>query len=389
MTTETSTSASVRFALSEEQQALVEMATGLARRHQPDPYVSYDDAGEFPWDFMHVIAAQGLTGIDIPAELGGQGLTLLDAIIVIASVAQAAPHLADAVQATNFGAIRQIAAFGGERVRTDVLTPILQGQALATIAMSEPGGGSALATLRTRARREGADVVVNGSKVFNSSGPHATHYVAWARFGEERDAIGAVVIPSDAPGFERGKTERFISGEAHCTLSFDDCRVPADYILVDHDGMRRMMSIFNIERLGNATRSYAYGELALRLATEYMLDRETGKGRLADHQGLQWKLADMRMKLDAAQLLLYRAAVELHEGSPNAMYTSIAKCVANEAGHEACHQALQIFGGYGFSSDSVLDYLWKRTRGWMIAGGSTEIQRNRIARAILRQHGGR
>jgi alkylation response protein AidB-like acyl-CoA dehydrogenase len=380
------TESGISFQMTSEQRAIVEMAQGLAKKHQPDPYVSWEEAGSFPWEFMRELSKHGLTGIDIPAEKGGQGLTLLDALLVIAAVAQVAPHMADAVQVTNFGAIRQIAAFGGDRVVEEVLKPILAGEAIATIAMSEPGGGSALSTLRTRAVRDGEEVVLNGSKVFNSSGPHASYYVAWARFGEEREAVGAIVVPDTAPGFERGATERFISGEVHCTLSFDDCRVPAEYVLVDHDGMRKMMAIFNIERLGNATRSYAYGELALRLATQYMLDRETGTGRLADHQGLQWKLADLRMKLDAAQLLLYRAAVELRDGRPDPLYTSIAKCVANEAGHEACHQALQIFGGYGFSSDSPLDYLWKRTRGWMIAGGSTEIQRNRIAREVLKRH---
>lgn len=374
------------FNLTEEQVAVVAMAEGLARRHQPNPYVSYSDAGKFPWEFSRELAKHDLTGINVPIEVGGQGLTLLDSLLVIAAVARTAPHLADAVQATNFGAVRQVAEFGGDRVIDDVLKPVLQGQALATVAMSEPGGGSALASLQTRARREGSDVIVNGSKVFNSSGPHATHYVVWARFGDDPRATGAVVVPATTAGFSRGVTERFISGEAHCALSFVDCRVPAEYVLTDQDGIRKMMSIFNIERLGNAARSYGYGELAFNLAVQYVLERETGKGRLADYQGLQWKLADMRMRLDAAKLLLYRAATELLNGYPSAVNTSIAKCVANEAGHDACDQALQIFGGYGFSSDSPIDYLWKRTRGWMIAGGSLEIQRNRIAREILRSN---
>lgn len=261
-----------------------------------------------------------------------RGLDLIDAVLALAAVAETAPHLADAVQAANFGAVRQIAAFGSDRVVEEVLRPILAGRALATIGMSEPGGGTALSHLHTRARREGAEVVLHGGKVFNSNGPHATHFVVWARFGDERHDIGAVVVPAGAPGLERGATERFISGEAHCALSFDGCRVPADHVLLDHDGMRRMMPVFNIERLGNATRSYAYGELALRLATGYMLERETAGGHLADHQ------------------------------------------------------ALQIFGGYGYTSESQVDYLFKRTRGWMIASGSVEIQRQRIAREVLRRH---
>jgi len=375
------------FSLTGEQQDMTEMAAGLARRHEPEPYVSWEEAGKFPWEFMRELSAHGLTGIDLPEEQGGQGLALLDTVLVIEAVASAAPHLADAVQGTNFGAIRQISAFAGDRLIAEVLAPLLSGEAYTTIAMTEPGGGSALSTLRTAARRDGGDVIVDGTKVFNSGGPHATHYVVWVRFGSEREDIGAVVVPADTPGFSRGASERFMSGELHCELSFDDCRVPADYVLVDHDGMRRMMSVFNIERLGNATRSYAYGELALRLATGYMMERETAGGRLADYQGLQWKLADMRMRLDSAKLLLYRAASELRDGVPDPMYTSIAKCVANEAGFEAANQALQIFGGYGYTTDSPLDYIFKRTRGWMIAGGSVELQRHRIAREVFKRHG--
>lgn len=376
----------MNFELTPEQDALVEMARGLAGRHQPNPYVSWQDAGEFPWDFMRDLSAHELTGIDIREDRGGQGLSLLDSVLVIVAVASTAPHLADAAQAANFGAIRQIAAFGSQRAVDDVLRPILSGHALATIAMSEPGGGSALAALRSKARLDGDEVVVDASKSFNSGGPHATHYVVWARFTDGADGIGAVVVPADVDGFSRGAPERFMSGELHCTLSFDGCRVPRDYVLVDRDGMRRMMAVFNVERLGNAARSYAYGELALRLATGYVLERETAGGRLADLQGLQWKLADMRMRLDSAKLLLYRAAIELRDGFPDPLNTSIAKCVCNEAGFDATNQAMQLLGGYGYTNDSPLPYLFRRTRGWMIAGGTVELQRNRIAREILRRY---
>ncbi|MEZ4588354.1 MAG: acyl-CoA dehydrogenase family protein [Gemmatimonadales bacterium] len=372
------------FELTEEQQALAEMAAGLSRRRAPNPNVAPEQAGEFPWEFAHELADHDLTGIDIPAEKGGQGLSLLDSILVLSAVARTAPHLGDAVQATNFGAIRQVAAFAGERLIADVLAPALAGRALITVGMTEPGGGSALGGLRTRARRTGDTIVVDGSKVFNSQGPEATHCVVWSRFGDETDSIGAVVVPTDTAGFSRGATEHYMSGEAHCTLSFERCEVPAEYMLLKGDGMRRMMPVFNIERLGNAARSHAFGELALRLATEHMLERETGGGRLADYQGLRWKLAEMRLRLDAAGLLLHRAALQLSDGIPDPLNTSLAKLAANEAGFHAANEALQIFGGYGFTEDSPLNYLFKRTRGWMIAGGSVEMQRNRIASEMLR-----
>lgn len=374
------------FSLTPEQKQLVELAHSLAKNHASNPVVTWAEAGTYPWEFAKVLADHGLTGMNIPEEKGGQGLSLFDSILVLEAVGRTAPHLADAVQGTNFGAIRQLAAFGSQHVVDEVLALILAGKALATVGMSEPGAGSALASLSTRVRRHGDRVAVSGTKVFNSNGPHATHYVVWAKFGDEASTVGAVVVPADTPGFSRGKVERFISGEVHCQLNFDDCMVPADYVLVDHDGMRRMMQVFNIERLGNATRSYALGELAFNLATDHMLNRESGGKRLADLQGLQWKLADLRIKLDAAQLLLYRAALDLRDGFPDPLNTSIAKVHANEVGFQAANEALQIFGGYGFTTEYPLDYLFKRTRGWMIAGGSVEVQKNRIAREVLSRH---
>lgn len=374
------------FALTEEQQALVEMAKGLARRHSPDPRVTWEDAAHFPWDFCRALAEHGLTGIDIPVERGGQGLSLLDSVLALEAIGSTSPHLADAVQVTNFGAVRQIAAFAGERVVKEVLGEIMAGRAMATIAMSEPGAGSAVTSLTTRAQVDGDLVRVTGQKVFNSNGPHATHYVVWARFGEARDQVGAVVVAADSPGFSRGKPERFLSGELHCALHFNGATAPRDYILLDRDGTRRMLSIFNIERLGNATRSLAFGELALRLATTHLLERETGGKRLADLQGLQWKLADARLQLDGARLLLYRAASALQAGVPDPLYTSMAKVACNEAGFNVANQALQLFGGYGFTTEYPLDYLLMRCRGWMIAGGSVEVQRNRIAHEILKRH---
>jgi len=332
-----------------------------------------------------VLAGHGLTGIDMPPSLGGQGGTLLDALLVMEAVGRVAPHLADAVQATNFGAVRQIAAFGRERVVEEVLGRILAGDALATVAMSEPDAGSGLSALRTVARHDGHEVVLDGGKVFNSNGPHATHFVVWCRFGPGRGDVGAVVVPADAPGFTKGRVERFSSGESYCSLHFDSCRVPEDYVLLEQDGIRQMMPVFNVERLGNAARSYAFGELAFDLATRYMVERRVAGQTLAERQGLRWRIADLRARLDAARLLLYRAATELDtRGVPKAQNVSVAKLFANEVGFDAANQALQIFGGYGFSSESPLRYVFHRTRGWMIAGGTVEVQRNRIADSVFR-----
>lgn len=360
---------------------------GIARK-LASKYADRSDAGEdeYDWELVRELAAHGLTGIDLPSDLGGQDGSLLDAVLVLEAVGSTAPQRADDVHTTSFGAIRQIARFAETDVLQDIARQIVAGQALASIAMSEPSVGSALSHLTSRASINGGQVTVTGQKLFNTNGPYATHYVVWVRFGPAITDIGAVVVPNDSRGFARGATERFISGEVHCALYFDDVVLPEDYVLLREDGIRRMFSIFNIERLGNASRSLAFGELALSLAQHHMIERTTGGRSLADLQGLRWKLADMRMALDAARLLVYRAATELGaDGAPTASNVAIAKASANVAGFDAADQAMQIMGGYGYTAGSPVDYLWRRTRGWKIAGGSIEVLKNRIADEMFKQ----
>lgn len=373
------------FRLTEEQRALKETAAKIGESLARDA-IGED---EYPFAYLTTLARYGLTGIDLPETDGGRGLELTDAILVLESITQANPRAGDAVQATNFGAIRQIAALAAPEVKARYLTPLLEGTSLASVAISEPEAGSSVSELRTSARVEGDAVVINGSKVFNSNGPFATHYVVWARFFEGSHGIGAVIVPSDAPGFSRGKTERYLSGEAHCTLHFDACRVPVENVLASEGGLHRLMPIFNIERLGNAARSLACGQRALDLAVVHVLQRRQFGQPLAEFQGLRWKFAEARTKLDAARLLLYRAATETEGGVPDACLSAMAKLACNTAGYDAANEAVQMFGGYGMSTEYPLAYLLARTRAWMIAGGSLEILKNRIADAMLGRVGRR
>lgn len=373
------------FRLTEEQRALQETAAkigGSLGKIQ----VSED---AYPFEYLTTLARYDLTGIDLPESYGGQGLQLIDAILVLEAVTKANPRVGDAVQATNFGPIRQIAALGTAEQRSRLLTPLLEGKALASVAISEPEAGSAVSELRTTARIEADEVVIDGSKVFNSNGPFVTHYVVWARFSEGSRGIGVVVVPADAPGFARGKTEHYLSGEAHCTLHFDACRVPVSNILATEGGLHRLMPIFNIERLGNAARSLACGWHALDLAVEHLGQRRVSGRPLAEYQGLRWKVAEARVKLEGAQLLLYRAATDTRDGMPDGTLSAIAKLACNTAGYEAADEAAQMFGGYGMSTDYPLAYLLARTRAWMIAGGSLEVLRNRIADSMLGRPGPR
>jgi alkylation response protein AidB-like acyl-CoA dehydrogenase len=174
-----------------------------------------------------------------------------------------------------------------------------------------------------------------------------------------------------------------MNGEQWCALHFADCFVPDSQVLLGEGGFTKQIGGFNVERLGNASRSIALGRYAFDEAVEHVKSRTQFGRTLSEFQGLQWMFAEAAVKLDAAQLLLLRAVMEAEEGAPPAQSTAIAKFAANQAGYGAADVALQAMGGTGFSSDSLVEYCFRRTRGWMIAGGSTEILKNRIAEGVF------
>ena len=235
--------------------------------------------------------------------------------------------------------------------------------------MTEPEAGSAVTDLKTRARIEGDEVVLTGQKIFTTNAASADAFVIWCRFGESSRTSGAVIVERDAPGLTVDSTNRFMSGERYGMLYLEDARVPRENVLLDEDGFRKMLAVFNVERLGNASRSLALGQAAFDRAVAYAQERRQFGRRLCEFQGLQWRFAEMKLKLDAARLLLYRAATNADAGLPSELETALAKLACNRAGFEVANDALQIFGGYGYDQEAAVNYIFRRTRGWMIAGG--------------------
>jgi alkylation response protein AidB-like acyl-CoA dehydrogenase len=371
------------FQLSEYHQDLVRSTRELARREFGPRAFTWEARDAFPREYLAVLARHGLAGITMPEADGGQGGKLLDAVLAIETVAQVCPHAGDCVQALNFGAIQQLARHGAPALKERYLRPCLAGERLITIAMSEPEAGSAVTDLRASARREGDAVVVNGRKLFTTNAAEADTFVVWVKFGASSRTAGAVLVERGTAGFTVDSTHRFMSGEPYGMLYLDDCRVPAENVLLDEDGFGKMLAVFNVERLGNASRSLALGQAAFEMAVDYARERRQFGRRLAEFQGLQWRCAEMKLKLDAARLLLYRAAANADAGLPSALETALAKLACNRAGFEVANDALQLFGGYGYDREAAVSYLFRRTRGWMIAGGTIEQLLNRIAGDIF------
>jgi alkylation response protein AidB-like acyl-CoA dehydrogenase len=371
------------FTYSEDQRLFRDSVRGFAERHLPDGALARAHAGTFPWDVAQLMAENGLLGITIPESDGGQGGTLMDAVIATEQIASQCPRSADVLQFGSFGPIRVLAEYGTDEQKQRILTRLLAGKALIAVAMTEPDAGSAVTDLRTTATPDGDGFRINGSKVFTSHGPEADYFLAYVRFGPGVGGIGSVLIERDAEGFSHGEPTGFLSGDAWMPLFFDNLYVGPENVLLGEGGFKKQIAGFNVERIGNASRSLALGQFAFDVAREHAQTRQQFDRPLSEFQGLQWKFADMKMQLDAARLLLYRAATNADGGFPDAGETAIAKAYCNRAGFDATSEAMQILGGAGYSKDSLIEYCFRRTRGWMIAGGSVEILKNRIAETIF------
>jgi alkylation response protein AidB-like acyl-CoA dehydrogenase len=373
----------MHFELSEEQRLFRDSVAAFAQRRLADGALARAHSDDYPWDVARGMADQGLLGITIPEEKGGLGGTLMDAVIAIEQVAAACPRSADVVQAGNFGAIRTLAQFCTEQQRDEYLAPLLKGDGLIAVAMTEPGAGSAVTELTTMATPDGDGYRVTGQKIFTTHGLHATVFLVYVRYGPGTGNIGSVLIERGQEGFTFGKPVRFLSGEEWNPLFFDNVYVPKEKVLLGPGGFKKQMGGFNVERIGNTARSLALGRYAFDRAVEHAKTRKQFGRALCEFQGLQWKFAEMKIKLDAAQLLLYRAAVNADSGLPSPEETAIAKAACNRAGFECANEAMQVMGGAGYSEDSLVEYCLRRTRGWMIAGGAVEILLNRIAETVF------
>jgi len=340
--------------------ARMELAAGaLARAHAP----------EFPRDVAKRMAAIGLLGVTIPEADGGTGGTLMDAVLAIEQVAKYCPRSADAIAEGNFGAIRVLAHFGSDDQKRRYLAPLIRGEEVIVVAMTEPDAGSATTDLKTTATPDGKGFRINGSKVFPN--PFADQYLVYVRYGPGVEGIGSVLLRRDARGFSIGKPSKFMSGANWAPIFFDNVHVPPEDVLLPAGGFRKQIAGFNAERIGNATRSLAYGQYCFDAAREYALIRKQFGRPLCEFQGLQWKFADMKVKLDAA-----RSALVADE-------TTIAKLMCNQTGFEVANEALQVMGGLGYTQETLVEYCVRRSRGWMIAGGSIEMLKNRLAASIF------
>ena len=373
----------MNFDLSEEQKIFRDSVRGFAERHLAAGAQARARQHEHPWDVAKLMAEQGLMGIAMKEEDGGQGGTLMDAVIAIETISQVCPRSADVLQAGNFGPVRVLAEYGSKDQKQRYLTKILRGESVITVGMTEPEAGSAVTDLTTSATPDGDGYRINGVKVFQTHASFAEVMLTYVRFGRGVGGIGSVLIPRDAPGFKQGKASKFVNGDDWVQTYLDNVYVGPENVMLKEGGFKKQISGFNVERIGNTARSLAFGRYAYEQAKQWAMQRKQFGRLLCEFQGLQWKFADMKIKLDAGQLLIYRAVANAVDGLPSADDTAIAKAYCNQAGFDICNEAMQIMGGMGYTEETLVEYCWRKCRGWMIAGGSIEILKNRIAESVF------
>jgi alkylation response protein AidB-like acyl-CoA dehydrogenase len=376
------------FSLSEEQLMLIETIRKMGEREKfRELAVQIDSTGEFPFHLMGMFSDMGLLGMSLSPEYGGGGQPAINAILVIEELAKYSPIIAMPVFESNVGPVRAIDIFGKEEQKKRIIPRVCKGEFSVSVCMTEPEAGSDLTSLTTKIEDKGDHFILNGRKTFISGGGHASHYFVYTRFGDIKGykGIGAVIIEKDMPGFTFGKQEEFMGlrGMPSCDLIFDDVKVPKENLVINQGDFKNLMLTFDIERCGNATMCLGIAGGALEEAKKYAQEREAFGRPICEFQAIQFLIADMAMKLDAARLLVYRAASGAGKGLPSIYEASLAKCFANEMVNEVTNMAMQVFGGYGYSREFPIERMLRDGRAWCVAGGTIQMLRITMASMIF------
>lgn len=376
------------FTLNEDQQALQETVRKFAVSELPEIALEIEKtAAPASHDLIKRYAEMGFLGVNLPSELGGLGLSHLDAVLVLEEVAKISPAVAFPIFESCFGPTLAIAHFSPDELKQRIVPKVCAGEMIVAVSMSEPGAGTALTDLTTKAETNGDTVVVNGTKRWCSGAGHADAYVVYCRMSDEPGAkgIGAVLVEKDRAGLSFGKPEYHMGfrGIPSADIYLDKVEVPVENIVVPAGGFRQLMEAFDLERCGNTTMSLAIAQSALDYVLDYVQDRKQFGKAVIDFQAVQLQIAEMKMQVDASRLLLYRAVVNASQGLPSVADSSIAKCFANEMVRDVTGKALQLMGGYGYSTEYPIEQKMRDGWGWGIAGGTIDIQKINIAAAMV------
>ena len=380
--------------LTPQQQHLRSRARELAQEVIGPRAADVDRDEKYPWANVAALRAEGFTGMTVPKDLGGAGLTYLDAVLVIEEIAKVCTTTARIVVETNMGAISAVLAYGSDVQRKLAAEFVLEGDKPA-ICITEPGAGSAATEMTTRAQKDGERFVINGSKHWITGGGVSKFHLVFARVfdddGTELGIGGFLAVRDETPGLIVGRREPTlgIRGMPETEIHFEDMVVEASMAISTPSGWRRgfadLMDAYNSQRLGAAAVSLGIAAGSCNLAVAHVKTREQFGRPIAEFQGLQWMIADMATNLEAARSLIYRAALSKGPNGrfPDPTLTAQAKIFTSEKAIRVVSDALQLFGAKGYSRRCPLERMYRDVRMFTIGGGTAQILRTLVASRVL------
>ena len=378
----------MKIELLEEQRLLRDTVRRFADEVVAPRAREIDESGEFPMGFFKQAAELGLGGVAVPEEYGGAGMDNLAYCLVIEEVSRACASSGVILSVNNSLVCDPLLKFGNEEQKRTYLKPLASGEKLGCFALTEPGAGSDAGALRTTARRDGDDYVLNGNKVFITNGTHADIAIVFATvdMAKKHRGITAFIVPVDTPGFSRGGHEYKLGVNASGTteLAFQDMRVPAaQRVGEEGEGFKIAMATLDGGRVGISAQAVGIARGAFEEAMAYAQERQQFGKPIADFQAIQFYLADMSTEIDAARLLTWKAAWAKDQGRRYSLEAAQAKLYSSQMAQRVTNLALQIHGGYGYTKEYNVERYFRDARITEIYEGTSEIQKLVIARAVL------
>jgi acyl-CoA dehydrogenase len=379
----------IGFSLTEEQEFIRKLARDFAQKEMAPRAEHYDQTAEYPWEVIQKAHAAGLLNIVVPEELGGVGAGSFEECIVAEEFSAGDAGMGTAMLANNL-ALTPIVLAGTDEQKQRFCTPFMEQPIMAGFALTESEAGSDVANLRTSWRRDGDGYVINGSKMFITNGGVASLLTVFATAepGKRNPrAFSAFVVPCDTPGVSAGKKENKMGHRCSDTseVIFDNVRVPSDHLLgQEGEGFKIAMLTLDRSRAGIAASAVGIARAAFEAAVAYATERKTFGQLLAAHQAIQFILADMAIKIETARLITWKAGWLADQGQPNNYESSVAKCYATDICMEVTTDAVQVFGGYGYSKEYPVERYMRDAKLMQIYEGANQIQRIVISRKLLR-----
>ncbi len=384
---DTSHTVGIGFALTDEQRMLQGLARDFARAEVAPVAEHYDRTAEFPLPVIQKARQAGLININLPLEYGGGGASLIEECLVAEEIAWGCSGISTSLMINNLAAIPILVA-GAEAQKNEWLGRMMGGE-LASYAVTEPAAGSDVAGIQTTATKRGQEYVLKGSKTFISNASHSNFFVVFAYTDKEKKYKGmsAFIVERDQPGFSVSKKFDKLGQRASDTaeIMLDEVAVPERHRLGNEgDGFMIAMKVFDKSRPVVAASAVGVAQRALDESVKYAKERKAFGVPIAEHQAIAHTLADMAMNIQAGRLLAWQAAWLVDQGQPNAKFAAFAKAFAADAAMKITTDAVQVFGGYGFMKEFPVEKLMRDCKVFQIYEGTSQIQRNIIARELLK-----